>query len=126
MPEQPGERRASGDHVPPPEFQADGAYAEPVAPFYYVHSQEHGRVTIHYSPDLTTDEQMALKGVFEEDSSGMLLFPDPGITGEVAASSWEGLMNCRSFEGAATLDAVRDFRDEYRGAYNPEAVPLAF
>ena len=38
---------------------------------------EHGRVEIHYDPSLPEDEQLALKGVFDEDPDGMLLFPDP-------------------------------------------------
>ncbi|UJA19391.1 DUF3105 domain-containing protein [Thermoleophilia bacterium SCSIO 60948] len=116
----------SGDHVPPPDFPADGAYAEPVDPFFYVHAHEHARVTIHYSPDLPERDQLALKGVFEEDPAAVLMFPDPNIEGDVAMSSWSALMNCRGFEGRATLDAVRNFRDEFRGAYNPEQVPLSF
>jgi hypothetical protein len=32
-------------------------------------------------------------------------------------------MTCDSFEGAATLDAIRAFRDAYRGR-GPEAIPF--
>ena len=33
-------------------------------------------------------------------------------------------MTCERFEGQATLDAIRDFRDIYIGQ-GPEAVPLS-
>lgn len=115
----------SGDHNP--EQQADGAYLDAVEPQYYVHAQEHGRVTIQYSPDLAEDEQLALKGIFEEDPNGVLMFPNEQLdSGSIAVAAWTNMMECSSFDGAATLDAVRDFRDEYRGFYNPESVPLAF
>ncbi|UJA18776.1 DUF3105 domain-containing protein [Thermoleophilia bacterium SCSIO 60948] len=115
----------SGNHNP--EQQADGAYLDEVEPQYYVHSMEHGRITIEYSPELTEEDQLAIKGVFEEDSSGIVMFPNSDLDpGAVAMSGWTNLMQCPSFEGQATIDAVRDFRDEYRGAYNPESVPLAF
>jgi hypothetical protein len=32
-------------------------------------------------------------------------------------------MGCESYEGATTLDAIRDFRDIYRGN-GPENVPV--
>ena len=54
---------------------------------------------------------------------GMLLFPNPEMPYEVAATAWTQLMGCKSYEGAATLDAIRDFRDAYRGQ-GPENVPL--
>ena len=41
----------------------------------------------------------------------------------VAVTAWTQLMSCDTHEGAPTLDAVRDFRDIYRGQ-GPEDVPL--
>ena len=38
---------------------------------------EHGRIEIQYTPDLPEADQLALKGVFDEDPDGMLLFPNP-------------------------------------------------
>ncbi len=49
---------------------------------------EHGRVEIRYSPDLPEDQQLALKGVFDEDPGGMLMFPDPDLPYAVAVSAW--------------------------------------
>jgi Protein of unknown function (DUF3105) len=111
----------SGDHDPNP--LADGAYIEPPEPRNYVHTLEHGRIEIQYSPDLPEQEQLALKGVFDEDFEGMALFPNPDMPYEVAATAWTNLLGCDTSEGAATLDAIRAFRDTYRGQ-GPEPFPL--
>jgi hypothetical protein len=111
----------SGDHDPQP--QADGAFAEEPESRHFVHSIEHGRIEIQYSPDLPEEDQLALKGVFDEDSNGMLMFPNPDMPYEVAATAWTQLLGCKKYDGQATLDAIRDFRDTYRGQ-GPEPLPL--
>jgi Protein of unknown function (DUF3105) len=113
----------SGDHIEPPLMQADGAYSEFPQPVRFVHSLEHGRIEIQYSPDLPEKDQLALKGVFDASPPGMLLFPNPDMPYEVAATAWTQLMGCDKYAGDATLDAIRDFRDAYRGQ-GPENVPL--
>ncbi len=111
----------SGNHNP--EQLADGAYREMPDPWYFVHSLEHGRIEIQYSPDLPQADQLALKGVFDESPAGMLIFPNTEMPHEVAVTAWTQLMTCDSYKGRATLDAIRDFRDTYRGL-GPEPVPL--
>ncbi len=111
----------SGDHNP--EQLADGAYSTFPPPWYFVHSLEHGRIEIQYSPDLSEDDQLALKGVFDESPDGMLFFPNPEMSDEVAVTAWTQLMTCKTFDGDATIDAIRDFRDTYRGR-GPENVPI--
>lgn len=111
----------SGDHWP--EQLADGAYGEYPDPIYSLHGLEHGRIAIHYSPELSEEEQLELKGLFDEDFDGMLLFPNPEMPYEVAATAWTQMIGCEQYEGAATIDAIRDFRDTYRGQ-GPEAVPV--
>ena len=113
----------SGNHAIPPRQQADGAYAEKPDDIFIVHSLEHGRVEIQYSPDLPEEDQLALKGIFDESPDGMLIFPNPDMPYEVATTAWTQLMGCDTFEGDATLDAIRDFRDIYRGN-GPEPVPI--
>jgi hypothetical protein len=113
----------SGDHIEFPLQQADGAYSAFPQPVRFVHSLEHGRIEIQYSPDMPESEQLALKGVFDASPPGMLLFPNPEMPYEVAATAWTQLMGCKTYKGAATLDAIRDFRDTYRGQ-GPEDVPL--
>ena len=112
----------SGNHHP--EQLADGAYAEMPEPWFFVHSLEHGRVEIQYSPDLPERDQLALKGVFDQQPDGVLFFPNTEMQAAVAVGAWTQLMTCERFEGQATLDAIRDFRDIYIGQ-GPEAVPLS-
>ncbi len=113
----------SGDHIDPGLQQADGAYSEPIDPAYVVHSMEHGRINIQYSPDLSEEDQLAIKGVFDESPAGIVLAPNSGMPYEVAATAWTQLVGCKTFEGAATLDVLRDFRDVYR-SQGPEDVAL--
>jgi hypothetical protein len=113
----------SGNHNPNP--LADGAYSEYPQPWYFVHSLEHGRVEFQYSPDLPEDDQLAVKGLFDEDADGMLLFPNPDMPYEVAATAWTQLMGCKTYEGDKTLDALRDFRDIYRGNGPEAGIPIS-
>jgi hypothetical protein len=110
----------SGDHSPEP--AADGAYRDPVEPVNFLHSFEHGRVAILYDPQLPEADQLAVKGVFDEDPAGTLLFPYPDMPHDVAVGAWTNLVTCESYS-ERVLDVIRDFRDLTRGN-GPEAVPL--
>jgi hypothetical protein len=114
----------SGNHVTTPFQQADGAYGEMPALIDFVHSLEHGRIEVQYAPDLPDTDQLALKGVFDESPSGMLLFPNPRMPYEVAATAWTQLLGCKRYEGTKTLDAIRDFRDQFRGRGPEGQVPV--
>jgi hypothetical protein len=115
----------SGNHVTTPFQQADGAYGEMPALIDFVHSLEHGRIEVQYAPDLPETDQLALKGLFDESPSGMLLFPDPRMPYEVAATAWTQLLGCKRYEGAKTLDAIRDFRDQFRGRGPEGQIPVS-
>jgi len=119
----------SGDHYGVPTevgsgALGDGAFAEPPSMARVVHGLEHGRIAIQYSPDLPEEDQLALKGVFEDDPGGMILFPNPDMPFEVSATAWRNMVGCETYEGSATLDVVRNFRDIYRGR-GPEEFPIA-
>ena len=114
----------SGNHVAFPFQQADGAYSQEPASIDFVHSLEHGRIEIQYAPDLPERDQLALKGVFDDSPSGMLLFPNRQMPYAVAATAWTQLMGCKRYEGTKTLDAIRDFRDQYRGRGPETQVPI--
>ena len=105
---------------------ADGAYLETPPIGRVVHSLEHQRVAIQYSPELSEEDQLALKGVFDADPKGVLFFPNPDMPYEVAVTAWTNLIGCEAFDGDATLDAVQAFRDEFRGNPDagPESIPL--
>lgn len=113
----------SGDHINPDLVQADGAYLDEVEPKYYVHSLEHGRIAVQYSSQLPEEQQLELKGFFDESPEGIVLNPNDSMGYAVAATAWTKLIGCSEYEGAATIDALRAFRDTYRGR-GPEAVPV--
>jgi hypothetical protein len=110
----------SGPHVEPPYQQADGAYLEMPEPIDFVHSLEHGRLEIQYSPNLSEEDQLALKGLYDTMYGATLLFPNDEMPYAVAATTWTNLLGCPTYEGAATLDAVRAFGKATWGRYGGE------
>ena len=112
----------SGAHDPVP--LADGSYLETPPERNVVHSLEHGRVAIQYSPSLPKDQQLALKGLFSADPDGMVLFPNPDMPYAVATTAWRNLMGCKKVGDLdALLAAIQAFRSEFRGK-GPERIPL--
>jgi hypothetical protein len=99
----------SGNHVEPPYQQADGAYKEMPQEIDFVHSMEHGRLEIQYSPDLPESAQLELIGLYDSMYGATLLFPNSNMPYEVAATTWRNLLGCNEYKGAITLDALRDF-----------------
>ena len=75
----------------------------------FVHSLEHGRMEIQYSPELAEKAQLALKGLYDTMYGATLLFPNENMPYEVAATTWRNLLGCNEYKGAITLDAIRDF-----------------
>lgn len=102
---------------------ADGAYANMPPLSRAVHALEHGRIVIHYNPDLPERDQLAIKGVFDASRAGTILMPNSEMPDDVAAASWRQLLSCPSYEGEATLDALQDFQTEFRGR-GPENIPF--
>jgi hypothetical protein len=110
----------SGNHVEPPYQQADGAYSEMPGEIFIVHSLEHGRMEIQYSPELPEEDQLDLKGLYDTMYAGTLLFPNQNMDYEVAATTWTNLIGCSEYKGAITLDAIRDFGKATWGRYGGE------
>jgi Protein of unknown function (DUF3105) len=110
----------SGSHAESPYQQADGAYSEMPGEIFVVHSLEHGRLAIQYSPDLPDEDQEALKGLYDTMYGGTLLFPNENMDYEVAATTWTNLIGCPTYKGAITLDAIRDFGKATWGRYGGE------
>lgn len=111
----------SGTHVEPPLQQADGAYAEMPDALDFVHSLEHGRMEIQYSPDLPENQQLELKGLYDTMYGGTLLFPNDDMPYAVAATTWTNIMGCPAYKGAKTLDAIRAFGRETWNKYGAQA-----
>jgi hypothetical protein len=116
----------SGNHVEPPYQQADGAYKEMPRELDIVHSLEHGRLEIQYSPDLAESAQLELIGLFDTLYGATLLFPNENMPYEVAATTWRNLIGCNEYKGAITLDAIRDFGKQTwsKGPEPAEAFPF--
>lgn len=117
----------SGDHFASPTeagsgATADGAFLSAPPESRAVHAMEHGRVVIRYAPDLPEEQQLALKGVFDENPDGIVMFPDPDLPYDVAVSAWTNAVGCKAYDPLA-LDVVRNFRDTFRGN-GPENVPI--
>jgi hypothetical protein len=112
----------SGPHVEPPFQQADGAYREMPLPIDFVHSLEHGRLEIQYSPKLPEKEQLELKGLYDTMYGAALLFPNDEMPYEVAATTWTNLLGCPTYKGSITLDAIRAFGKATWGKYGGEPV----
>jgi len=102
--------------------QADGAYSEMPKETALVHSLEHGRLEIQYSPDLPEADQEELIGLYETIWGGTLIFPNENMPYEVAATTWTNLLGCNEYKGAVTLDAIRAFAKETWGKYGGEPV----
>jgi len=119
----------SGNHNPVP--IDDGAYTTPITSDTgkptnirnEVHAMEHGRIEIHYKPSLPEDQQLALKGVFDADPNGMLLYPDPDMPYDVAVTAWTNMAVCPQYN-PAVLDLIRNFRDTYRGNGPEQGIPI--
>jgi len=119
----------SGNHNPVP--IDDGAYTTPITSDTSkqtnirneVHAMEHGRIEIHYKPSLPENEQLAIKGVFDDDPDGMLLYPDPDMPYDVAVTAWTNEVVCPNYD-PVILDVIRNFRDTYRGNGPEQAIPI--
>jgi hypothetical protein len=72
---------------------------------------------------LPEDQQLALKGVFDQDPGGMLLFPDPDMPYDVAVTAWRNLVTCPNYD-PLVLDVVQNFRDTYRGNGPEQGIPI--
>jgi hypothetical protein len=119
----------SGNHNPVP--VDDGAYTTPITDSpdqqtnvrSAVHALEHGRIEIQYKPSLPVNQQLALKGVFDEEPNGMLLFPNPDMPYAVAVTAWTNEVVCPTYN-ETVLDVIRNFRDTYLGNGPEQAIPI--
>ena len=110
----------SGNHAAEP--AEDGAYTSAPAKEALVHSLEHGRVVMQFRPGAPEEVRGGLKALFDEDPYQMVLVPnETNMPFEVAATAWRHLLGCPRMNDRV-YDALRAFRDEYRGR-GPEPVP---
>jgi Protein of unknown function (DUF3105) len=118
---------SSGNHRPTP--AADGVYAPENAPepFNYVHTLEHGRIELQYSPNAPQKVKDQLNTLFNEKVKGvpgyhtMLFQNNTNMPYEVAAVAWTQVLGCKTVNDQ-TWDALRAFRDRFTDK-GPEIVP---
>jgi hypothetical protein len=102
----------SGNHYPIPE--KDGVYKEQPPFTHIVHTLEHGRVEIQYTPTLPERRIRQLGGLFNQDTAYYLLFPNDTMKYDVAVAAWGHLAGCKKFS-AGVFDVIRAFKQRYVG-----------
>jgi len=102
----------SGNHYPIPE--PDGVYTKTPPFTHVVHTLEHGRIEMQYKPGIDRKRLAQLGGLFNEDKSYTLLFPNSVMPYEVAVTAWGHLAGCKKVSDA-TFDVIRDFKRRYLG-----------
>jgi hypothetical protein len=101
-----------------------GFYQQPVPYAYEVHNLEHGAAVIHLGLNINRAAGTKVLRLWAESPPFVLIVP--GLPADVprrgaTVTSWQRAMICRVWN-PRTLNAVRVYRDIYRGA-GPEQVP---
>ncbi|MBI2706023.1 MAG: DUF3105 domain-containing protein [Actinobacteria bacterium] len=101
-----------------------GVYETPLPSRFQMHNLEHGGVIVHVGTGLAAAARSAVRALWQESPAYLLVVP--GTTpkfppGALVVTSWQRWMVCKPYT-AKSLEAVRAFRDAYRGA-GPEPVP---
>ncbi len=117
----------SGNHRPTP--AQDGVYAPGNTPAKenFVHTLEHGRIELQYSPKASRTVRDQMAALFNEKSKGVvgyheLLFENnTNMPYEVAATAWTHILGCKTVDDK-TWDALRAFRDRFTDK-GPELIP---
>jgi hypothetical protein len=117
----------SGNHRPTP--AQDGPYAAGNSPAKenFVHTLEHGRIELQYSPKASKTVRDQMAALFNEKNKGVasyheLLFENnTNMPYEVAATAWTHILGCKTVDDK-TWDALRAFRDRFVDK-GPELIP---
>jgi len=117
----------SGNHRPTP--AQDGVYAAGNSPAKenFVHTLEHGRIELQYSPKASKTVRNQMAALFNEKLKGvsgyhMMLFENnTQMPYEVAATAWTLILGCKTVNDK-TWDALRAFRDRFVDK-GPEIIP---
>ena len=102
----------SGNHYPIP--QEDGVYKQTPPFTHLVHTLEHGRIEIQYKPPISQKRLAQLGGLYNEDRSYTLLFPNAKMPYVLAVTAWGHMAGCKRLNDS-TFDLIRDFKRRYQG-----------
>jgi hypothetical protein len=121
----------SGNHNPTP--ASDGIYDPGGTPQVekLVHALEHGRIQYQYKAGTPKRVVTQLQALMTEPGANgrpagynQLFYQNTTrMPYQVAATAWRHLLACPKFQGAATLAAMRAFRDAYTDKA-PELIPV--
>jgi hypothetical protein len=103
----------SGNHYPIP--QDDGVYTKTPPFTHLVHTLEHGRIEMQYKPGIGPKRLAQMGGLYNEDPSYTLLFPNAKMPYEIAVTAWGHLAGCKKVTDES-FDVIRDFKRRYLGA----------
>lgn len=96
-----------------PDAAADGIYDDPADTSKLVRALANGRVVIQFTPGATAPLRGQLKALVNERPRHMILTANQtGMPFVLAATAWRHYLGCNR-AGAATFDALRDFRTAY-------------
>jgi hypothetical protein len=103
----------SGNHYPIP--QNDGVYTKTPPLTHLVHTLEHGRVEMQYKPGIPRKRLAQLGGLYNEDKSYTVMFPNTSMPYQFAITAWGHLAGCKKITDE-TFDVIRAFKRRYLGA----------
>jgi hypothetical protein len=114
----------SGNHTP--DWYEDGIYVPDTTPELgkLVHTLEHGRINIQYSPDTPAETVEELEALYADMNEGyhlMLYENTTGMDAAVAATAWTQSLTCPEMNDKV-FDAIRTFTQRYIDK-GPETVP---
>ena len=127
---------SNGQHYPA--WAVWGFYTQPINPRQVVHNEEHGGVVYWWGPDVPQSTIEKLRQIYEEEPTGTFGTPYANFGSKVAVTAWTGnpaqygrngnygqghIAVCPTFNDK-TADAIRTFRDAFRGK-GPEGIPLS-
>lgn len=131
----------TGPHHPQPALF--GEYPNPVPPDRFLHSQEHGGITIQYGPEVPDDTVQQLVNWYRTDPRGLILAPLPDeeeaepLADSIVMTAWVAEREVADDPGSEITkqegkqavcstfdeDAFEDFTDDYL-ARGPELFSL--
>jgi hypothetical protein len=123
-----GTKANQGQHVPKPTYEVDPPAGGPHLPtpappgFYtgadvppdgqLVHAMEHGFVVLWVNPDLSASRMQEVEDLSDQFGRELIVVARPGLTGEVAVTSWHKRLQCGELVPAKVAIFVNAFKDE--------------
>ena len=123
-----GTKANQGDHIRNPTYEveppAGGPHlASPAQPGFYVdedvpadgnlvHAMEHGFVVLWVNPELSEEKMAQVEELSDEFGRELIVVERPGLTGEVAVTSWHKRLLCAELVPAKVALFTSEFKDE--------------